>query len=177
MRLNMEAIESKPEIITDLIDDGLLWAPDSINARFTAANTQFSCSLDSEAKPSEPKKETPKQEPQQPKETPKPAPVASSNNPSSTTEPVKKIQPKVDDSVELGSKVKRRKLKAGQSTQVIPEVPTTPISTPTTTSTNTSSTRLFETLSEKDKQHILTKVTKEEWDNLTKEEQYNILNC
>lgn len=175
MRLNMEAIESKPEIITDLIDDGLLWAPDSLNARFTAANTQFICSLTNETKPIEPKKETPKQE--QPKETPKPAPVASSNNPSSTTEPVKKTQPKVDDSVELGSKVRRRKLKVGQSTQVRPEVPTTPTSTPTTISTSTSSTRTFETLSEKDKQHILTKVTKEEWNNLTKEEQDNILNC
>ena len=177
MRLNMEAIENKPEIITDLIDDGLLWAPDSLNARFTAANTQFSCSLDSEAKPSKPKQESPKAEAKQAKEFIKPAPVASSNNPSSTTEPVKKIQPKVDDSVELGSKVKRRKLKAGQSTQVRPEVPTTPISTPTTTSTNTSSIRTFETLSEKDKQHILTKVTQEEWDNLTREEQNNILNC
>ena len=177
MRLNMEAIENKPEIITDLIDDGLLWAPDSLNARFTAANTQFSCSLDSEAKPSKPKQEVPKTETKQPKETSKPAPVASSNNPSSTTEPVKKIQPKVDDSVELGSKVKRRKLKVGQSAKVKPEVPTTPISTPTTISVNTSSTRTFETLSEKDRQHILTKVTKEEWNNLTQEEQDNILNC
>ena len=173
----MEAIESKPEIITDLIDDGLLWAPDSLNARFTAANTQFSCSLDGEVNPSKPKQEAPKAEAKQAKETIKPAPVASSNNPSSTIEPVKKTQPKVDDSVELGSKVKRRKLKAGQTTQNRPEVPTTPISTPTTTSTSTSNTRAFETLSEKDKQHILTKVTKEEWDNLTKEEQDNILNC
>ena len=175
MRLNMEAIENNPSIITDLIDDGLLWAPNSLNARFTAANTQFNSSLDNEAK-AESNKEV-KQEPQQPKETPKPAPVVSNTNPSTTTTEVKKTKPKVDDTVELGSKVKRRKLKASQSNQTGQEVPTTPTQQSVTNPTVVSNPSSFETLSEKDKQHVLSKVTKEEWDNLTREEQYNILNC
>lgn len=175
MRLNMEAIENNPNIITDLIDDGLLWAPDSLNARFTAANTQFSSSLDNKAKP-ESKKEI-KQESQQPKETLKPAPVVSNINPSTTTTEVKKTKPKVDDTVELGSKVKRRKLKASQSNQTRQEAPTTPTQELVTNPTVASNPSSFETLSEKDKQHVLSKVTREEWDNLTKEEQDNILNC
>ena len=79
--------------------------------------------------------------------------------------------------MELGSKVKRRKLKAGQSVQSKPEVPTTPNVERGVTPTVVPNVGSFDTLSEKDKQHVLTKVTKEEWNNLTKEEQDNILNC
>ena len=174
MRLNMEAISNNPAIMTDLIDDGLLWSPNSLNARFTAANTQFNAPLISEPiiKP----KEEPKQEPIRPKEAPKPAPVASNNNPTATITEVKKEKPKVDDNAVLGNKVKRRKLKAGQGYQ-IPQIPTNPNPVESNVGTNVVMQSSFDSLSEEDKQKVQSKVTKDEWNNMTKEEQDNILNC
>jgi hypothetical protein len=125
VRINMEAIKDNNSILDNLIDDGMLWCPNAINARFGMENVGFSASLGESTTPTKTTETT--QIKEEPKETPKAAPVVSSNNPTSTTTNQPKVEPKLDeDETDLTDKFPRRKRRAKDRTPV--EVkPTTPI--------------------------------------------------
>lgn len=171
VQINMEAITKDHSVVDALIEDGFLWAPNSINARFGMENTGFSASINNNNQ-TEPKKVKEKPEP-------KTAPVEKAPTIDSTpsTQPKQKVPKTVKN--DHAMRVPRKKLKAEDALNITNPNPEVLQEEPTVNIENSvSATINYSSLNSEQKQHIQDKgFTQETFDSLTQLEKENVLNC
>lgn len=170
VQINMDAITKDNSILDALIDDGFLWAPNSIDARFGMENTGFSAPLNENI-------ETPKT----PAEPVAPTTAPVEKTPTADSVPIN--QPKRELPERRGDtamRVKRKKLTV-ETAPVAPQSPSTPTPEPIpdiSTEIKNNSQLDYSSLSDVDRQHVISKgFTAETWNSLTPSERENVLNC
>lgn len=190
VQINMQAIRDNQDILDDLIDDGFLWAPNAIDARFGMENVGFSAPISEKTKPTVKPQAEPTAQPQQQTPTqqtqpvaPEVTPMAQTSQPTETTATTETATPSSSNDLSLGNKVKRRKKRASdikpedvKVTETTPNVQPSKIDEvkgqPTVQATD------YENLPESVKQQIQEKgLTQQEFDALSQQEKENVLNC
>lgn len=186
LNINVKAIKDDYSILTALIDDGMLWTPNSVSNRVGIENVGFSAKINKENQT----KPTPTQKmgkiQKEPAQKPISAPMEKPLTPESNAPQMPKEQPKTSPS-DVGvysRKVKRRKLSVNDTntTEVRPESANVESvqrqQSGNSINTEDSTEQTFNNLSNENKQHILEKgFTEETWNSLTKQEKENVLNC
>lgn len=171
IQINMEAITKDHSVVDALIEDGFLWAPNSIDARFGMENTGFSASINNNNKTeSKEVKEKPE---------PKTAPVEKTPTINSTpsTQPKQKVPKTVKN--DHAMRVPRKKLKAGDTLNITnPNPKVLQEESAVNIENSISATNNYSSLNSEQKQHIQDKgFTQKTFDSLTQLEKENVLNC
>lgn len=185
VQINMQAIHDNQDILDDLIDDGFLWAPDAIDARFGMENVRFTAPISGETKQTTQQKVElqPQQQQVVTKQTTTPTTQTETKQPTEIVTPTEATTPSSENDLSLGNKVKRRKKKASDIKASDVKIEETSAITQHSKiaevqGQQTIPVTTYENLSESAKQQIQAKgLTQKEFDALSQQEKENVLNC